>query len=63
MRKAKKRKIKVLEFHRKLARKIFKHLLSKNRKPRFNNISMHLDGKVVDIIKKKKMVPRVLIIG
>jgi putative transposase len=28
-----------------LARKIFKHLLGKNRKPRFNNISMHLDSK------------------
>ncbi|MFP3256954.1 MAG: hypothetical protein RXO36_04060, partial [Candidatus Nanopusillus acidilobi] len=46
--------VKVLEFHKKLARKIFKHLLGKNRKPRFNNISMHLDGKVVDISKKKE---------
>ncbi|WP_299237588.1 transposase [Sulfurihydrogenibium sp.] len=49
-----KRTVKVLEFHKKLARKIFKHLLSKNRKPRFNNISMHLDGKVIDINKKKE---------
>ena len=49
-----KKTVKVLEFHKKLARKIFKHLLSKNRKPRFNNISMHLDGKVVDISKKKE---------
>jgi len=49
-----KRTVKVSEFHKKLARKIFKHLLSKNRKPSFNNISMHLDGKVVDINKKKE---------
>jgi len=49
-----KKTVKVSEFHKKLARKIFKHLLSKNRKPRFNNISMHLDGKVVDISKKKE---------
>jgi len=48
------RKVKVLEFHKKLARKIFKHLLGKNRRPRFNNISMHLDGKVVEISKKEK---------
>jgi putative transposase len=53
-RKGKKRKVKVLEFHKKLARKIFKHLLCKNKRPRFNNISMHLDGKVIDINKKKE---------
>jgi putative transposase len=53
-RKSKKRTVKVSEFHKKLARKIFKHLLGKNRKPRFNNISMHLDGKVIDINKKKE---------
>jgi putative transposase len=41
-----KRTVKVLEFHKKLARKIFKHLLGKNKRPRFNNISMHLEGKV-----------------
>ncbi len=52
--KVEKRKVKVLEFHKKLARKIFKHLLGKNRRPRFNNISMHLDGKVVEISKKEK---------
>jgi transposase, IS605 OrfB family, central region len=53
-RKGKKRKIKVLEFHKKLARKIFKHLLDKNRKPRFSKISMHLDGKVVELSKKEE---------
>jgi putative transposase len=37
-----------------LARKIFKHLLGKNKRPRFNNISMHLDGKVIDINNKKE---------
>ncbi|ACD66348.1 transposase, IS605 OrfB family [Sulfurihydrogenibium sp. YO3AOP1] len=52
--KGKKRIVKVSEFHRKLAKKIFKHLLGKNRRPRFNNISMHLDGKVVEISKKEK---------
>jgi transposase, IS605 OrfB family, central region len=52
--KREKRKVKVLEFHKKLAKKIFKHLLSKNRRPRFSNISMHLDGKVVEISKKEK---------
>ncbi|QWK13352.1 MAG: transposase [Aquificota bacterium] len=46
--------VKVSEFHKKLAKKIFKHLLKKNRKPRFENISMHLDGKVVEISKKKE---------
>jgi len=49
-----KRKVKVLEFHKKLARKIFKHLLGKKRRPRFNNISMHLDGKVVEISPPRK---------
>jgi transposase, IS605 OrfB family, central region len=49
-----KKTVKVSEFHKKLARKIFKHLLGKNKRPRFNNISMHLDGKVVDISKKKE---------
>ena len=52
--KVEKRKVKVLEFHKKLARKMFKHLLGKNRRPRFDNISMHLDGKVVEISKKEK---------
>ncbi|ACD66738.1 transposase, IS605 OrfB family [Sulfurihydrogenibium sp. YO3AOP1] len=52
--KDKKRKVKVSEFHRKLAKKIFKHLLGKNRRPRFDNISMHLDGKVTEISKKEK---------
>jgi putative transposase len=46
--------VKVSEFHKKLAKKLFKHLLKKNRKPRFENISMHLDGKVVEISKKKE---------
>jgi putative transposase len=49
-----KREVKVLEFHRKLAKKIFKHLLGKNKRPRFNNISMHLDGKVVEISRKEE---------
>ena len=37
-----KKTVKVLELHKKLARKIFKDLLGKNKRPRFNNISMHL---------------------
>ncbi|MFP3253850.1 MAG: transposase [Hydrogenobaculum sp.] len=49
-----KRTVKVLEFHKKLARKIFKHLLGKNKRARFSNISMHLDGKVIDMSKKKE---------
>jgi putative transposase len=49
-----KKTVKVLEFHKKLARKIFKHLLGKNRKPRFSKISMHLDGKVSEFNKKEK---------
>jgi transposase, IS605 OrfB family, central region len=49
-----KKTVKVLEFHKKLARKIFKHLLGKNKRPRFNNISMHLDAKVIDMSKKKE---------
>ena len=53
--KDKKRTIKVSEFHRKLAKKIFKHLLGKNRKPRFGNISMHLDGKVIELSKKERI--------
>jgi putative transposase len=52
--KVEKRKVKVSEFHKKLARKIFKHLLSKNRKPRFSNISMHLDSKVAGLSKKEE---------
>jgi putative transposase len=52
-RKGEKRKVKVLEFHKKLAKKIFKHLFDKNRRPRFNNISMHLDSKVVELNKKE----------
>ena len=58
-----KKTVKVLEFHKKLARKIFKDLLGKNKRPRFNNISMHLDGKVMDISKKKKIKLLNLIIG
>jgi putative transposase len=52
--KTEKRKVKVSEFHKKLARKIFKHLLGKNRKPRFNGVSMHLDGKVVELCKREE---------
>jgi len=52
--KREKRKVKVLEFHKKLAKKIFKHLLNKNRKPKFDSISMHLDGKVVELSKREK---------
>ena len=49
-----KKTVKVSEYHKKLAKKIFKHLLKRNRRPRFGNISMHLDGKVVEISKKKE---------
>jgi len=49
-----KRIARISKFHKKLAKKIFKYLLGKNRKPKFSNISMHLDGKVVDISKKKE---------
>jgi hypothetical protein len=52
--KGKKRKVKISEFHKRLARKIFKHLLDRNRKPKFSNISMHLDGKVVELNKKEE---------
>jgi transposase, IS605 OrfB family, central region len=52
--KGKRRKVKISEFHKRLARKIFKHLLDRNRKPKFSNISMHLDSKVVEISKKEK---------
>jgi transposase, IS605 OrfB family, central region len=51
--KGKRRKVKISEFHKRLARKIFKHLLDRNRKPKFSNISMHLDGKVVELNKKE----------
>jgi putative transposase len=49
-----KKVVKVSEYHRKLAKKIFKHLLKRNKKPRFDNISMHLDSKIVEISKKKE---------
>jgi putative transposase len=52
--KVEKRTVKVLEFHKKLAKKIFKHLLGKNRRPKFKNISMHLDGKVVELSKREE---------
>ncbi|MGC8853239.1 MAG: RNA-guided endonuclease TnpB family protein, partial [Hydrogenobacter sp.] len=37
-----------------LARKIFKHILNKWRKPSFKNISMHLDSKVATLEDNKK---------
>ncbi|MGC8789850.1 MAG: RNA-guided endonuclease TnpB family protein, partial [Caldisericum sp.] len=37
-----------------LARKIFKHILNKWRKPSFKNISMHLDNKVATLEDNKK---------
>jgi putative transposase len=52
--KVEKRIVRVSEFHKKLARKIFKYLLGKNRRPKFNNISMHLDLKVAGLSKKKE---------
>jgi len=48
------REVQVLTYHKRLARKIFKHLLKRNRKPKLNNISMHLDGKVVEFLSKKE---------
>ena len=42
----------VTEFHKNLAKKIFKHLIKKNRKPSFKRISMHLDEKVAVLIEK-----------
>ncbi len=49
-----KKTVKVSEYHKKLAKRIFKHLLKKNKRPRFGKISMHLDGKVLEISKKKE---------
>jgi len=49
-----KKSVKVSEYHRKLAKKIFKHLLKRNKRPSFDNISMHLNGKIVEISKKKE---------
>ena len=42
----------ITEFHKNLAKKIFKHLIKKNRKPSFKRISMHLDEKVAVLIEK-----------
>jgi len=48
------KEVEVKDFHRMLAKKIFKHLMDKNRKPSFKNISMHLDGKVVELLPKQQ---------
>jgi putative transposase len=37
----------------KLSRKVFKHILSKHRKPSFQHINMNLDNKVAVITEKK----------
>lgn len=48
------REVKVSLWHKHLAKKIFKHLLSKNRRPRFSGISMHLDSKVAKLETKRE---------
>ncbi len=45
---------KITEEHKKLARKIFKHILTRWRKPTFANIPMHLDQKVAVIEENRK---------
>ncbi|WP_169727082.1 hypothetical protein [Thermocrinis ruber] len=37
-----------------MAKKIFKHLLGKNRRPRFEGIALHLDGKVAELEPRKE---------
>lgn len=48
------KKLEVKDFHKLISKKIFKRLLKTNRKPRFKNISMHLDGKVVEFLSKQE---------
>jgi putative transposase len=49
-----KKEVKVQNWHKQLAKHIFKRLLKRNRRPRFKNISMCLDGKVVELVPRKK---------
>ena len=44
--------VEVTSYHKHLAKKIFKHLLDKNRRPRFKGIALHLDGKVAKLEPK-----------
>jgi len=46
--------VEVEDFHRMLAKKIFKHLIDKNGKPSFKKISLHLDGKVFELLPKQQ---------
>jgi putative transposase len=48
------REVEVKAWHKHLAKKIFKHLLGKNRRPRFTGISLHLDGKVAKLEPKRE---------
>jgi putative transposase len=45
--------VQLTQEHRRLAKKIFKHLVRINREPRIDKISMHLDKKVCDIVGKQ----------
>jgi len=48
------KKVKVKDYHKQLAKKIFKRLLKTNKKPSFKNISLHLDSKVVTLSPKQE---------
>ena len=48
------REVEVKAWHKHLAKKIFKHLLGKNRRPRFEGIALHLDGKVAELEPRKE---------
>jgi putative transposase len=48
------REVEVKAWHKHLAKKIFKHLLGKNRRPRFKGIALHLDGKVAELEPRKE---------
>jgi len=48
------REVEVKAWHKHLAKKIFKHLLSKNRRPRFEGIALHLDGKVAKLEPRRE---------
>jgi putative transposase len=48
------REVEVKAWHKHLAKKIFKHLLGNNRRPRFEGISLHLDGKVAELEPRRE---------
>jgi putative transposase len=48
------REVQVKAWHKHLTKKIFKHLLDKNRRPRFEDIALHLDGKVAKLEPRRE---------